>query len=75
MTYQVEEVEHERDKNIVIRLKGEDASFQASAYGVSIYLTEDIADKIAFHIRAIIEDRFRAKEIQNNAGQNTKSSL
>ena len=67
MTYQVEEVEHEKERNIVIRLKGEDASFQASAYRVSIYLTEDVADKIAFHIRAIVEDRFRAKESQKTS--------
>ena len=64
MTYQVEEVEHERDKNIVIRLKGEDASFQASAYGVSIYLDEKTADSISFHINTIIADRQRARDSQ-----------
>lgn len=63
MTYQVEEVEHEKERNIVIRLKGEDASFQASAYGVSIYLTEDVADKISFQINCIIQDRDRRKHL------------
>ena len=62
MTYQVEEVEHEKKRNIVIRLKGEDASFQASAYGVSIYLTEEVASSIAWHIQTICEDRKRTKD-------------
>jgi hypothetical protein len=62
MTYQVEEVPNEKDKNIVIRLRGEDVSFQASAYGVSVYLDEKTADSIAFHIQSIIQDRARQKK-------------
>lgn len=58
-TYSVEEVEGEADKNIVIRLRGDDITFNATGYSLYVYLNEDIADKIAFQINAIIEDRSR----------------
>jgi len=57
--YSVDEVPNESYKNIVIRLKGSDISFVATGESISIYLDEDIADKIAFQINAIIEDRSR----------------
>ena len=66
MTYQVEEVEHKKERNIVIRLKGEDVSFQASAYGVSVYLDEKTAGSIWFHLGVILQEREkkkRAKEL------------
>ncbi len=61
-SYSVEEVEGEPNKNIAIRLAGEDISFQASGWSVSIYISEDIADKIAFQIQSILQDRERRKE-------------
>lgn len=59
MTYSVEEVKDEPDKRIAIRLKGDDISFIASSYSLSIYIDEKTADSIAFHIQAILEDRKR----------------
>lgn len=59
MKYSVDEVKEEKDKNIVIRLKGEDISFIASPNSVSIYLDEKVADSISWHIQTILEDRKR----------------
>lgn len=59
MKYSVDEVKNEPDKNIVIKLKGEDISFIATSYSVSIYIDEKTADSIAFHLQAILEDRKR----------------
>lgn len=47
------------DKNICVRLSGEDIKFVATEYSISLFVDEDIADKIAFQINAIIEDRSR----------------
>lgn len=57
--YSVDEVPNESDKNIVIRLRGENISYMAQNGTLSIYLNEKTADSIAFHIQAIIEDRSR----------------
>ena len=69
MTYQVEEVENEKDKNIVIRLRGEDISYLAQNGNISIYLDEETANHIAWHIQTICEDRQRTKEKQNKSLQ------
>ena len=46
------------EKNIAIRLRGEDISFQASGYAVTIYINEDMADKISFNLSTILQDRY-----------------
>ena len=46
------------DENIVIRFSGEDISFQASNHSLSIYINEDMADKISFNLSTILQDRY-----------------
>ena len=46
-----------KDKNIAIRLSGEDISFQANEYSVSVYITEEQADKISYKLQEILKDR------------------
>mgnify|MGYP001564363646 CR=1 FL=1 len=50
------------DKNIQIRISGEDIKFIATEYSVSIFLNEDEADKIAFHLSTILQDRDYSKK-------------
>ena len=64
MQYKVEEVEGEKDRNIVIRLIGNDVSFVATRGGVDIYIDEKTADSIAFHIQSIIQDRDLREKIK-----------
>jgi hypothetical protein len=59
MKYSVDEVKEEKDKNIVIRLSGDDLSYLVQNGKLSIYLDEKIADSIAWHIQTILEDRKR----------------
>lgn len=66
MKYRVDEVENTSDKNIIIRISGEDISFTATNYGVSIYLDEKTADSIAFNIQTILQDRERKKSEKNS---------
>ena len=49
------------DENIVIRFRGEDISFQASNYSLSIYINEDMADKISFNLSTILQDRYHRR--------------
>ncbi|MCK9370575.1 hypothetical protein M0R04_11755 [Candidatus Dojkabacteria bacterium] len=69
MKSSVDEVPYEKDKNIAIRFAGEDISFQASSWSVSVYINEEVADSLIFHLSTILQDRERRKEIHNNAGQ------
>jgi len=61
----IEEVEQ---KDIVMRFDGNDARFMASEGKVSIYITESMADSIAFHLNTILQDRERSREVRG--GQN-----
>lgn len=63
MKLRVDEIENEPDKNICIRLSGEDISFTATNYSVSVYIDEDCADKIAFQLQSILQDREQRKEL------------
>ena len=45
------------ENNIAIRLSGEDIVFQASGYAVTIYINEDLADKISFQLSTMLQDR------------------
>ena len=56
MKYSVDEVIGDKDKNIAIRLSGEDIVFQASNYSLSVYLDKETADKIAFQIQSLLQD-------------------
>ena len=51
------DINDSEDKNIAIRLSGEDISFQASGYSVHIYITEEQADKISYKLQEILKDR------------------
>ena len=51
------DINDSEDKNIAIRLSGEDISFQASGYSVNIYITEEQADKISYKLQEILKDR------------------
>lgn len=62
MNIKVEEVEKEKENNIVLRISGFDIQFFANPYGVSIYFNEDIADKIAFQISSLLQDIERRKK-------------
>ena len=67
MKFSVEEVylsnNDVEENNIVIRLSGNDISFQATAYGISIYINEDLADKISFHLQSILQDRHNRRNL------------
>ncbi len=65
MKIQIDEVEGEKDKNIAIRLSGGDIKFLASEYSCSIYIDEDIADSLVFHLGTILQDRERRKDLTN----------
>ena len=62
MKYIIEEVKGEPDKNIVMRFRGDDIVFVATANNISLYIDERTADSIAFHLQTIIEDRKRQKK-------------
>jgi len=53
------------DKNIQIRLSGEDIKFIATEYSVSIFIDEDLADRLAFHIGAVLQD-IKLKKLLTN---------
>ena len=57
------------DKNIAIRLSGEDISFQASGYSVSVYITEEQADKISYKLQEILKDRHYRRNPQEIAAK------
>jgi hypothetical protein len=74
MKYSVEDLEKGVGKdnlqNIQIRLSGDDIKFVVTEYSVSLFIDENTADSLQFHISTIIQDRERRKESQNKAGQN-----
>ena len=51
----------ERDKTIQIRLSGEDIKFVATEYSMSFFIDEDCADRIAFQLQTILQDRYYRK--------------
>ena len=55
--------ELEKKKNILVRLSGNDIKFIATEYSLSFYLDNNLADKLAFQLTAILEDRYRRKEL------------
>lgn len=60
------------DNNKSIQVVINDVKFNCDAIGkpyIMFWVDEDIADKLAFHLRAVVEDRQRVKEKQNKAGQ------
>ncbi len=44
------------DKNIQIRFSGEDIKFIATEYSLSIFIDEDLADKLSFQISSLLQD-------------------
>jgi len=59
----VDEVRGE-DK-ILVRLSGEDIKFIVSEYSLSFYLDDDLADKLAFQLGAVLQDRQQRKDLTN----------
>ncbi len=53
----IDEVPEWKKDNICIRVSGLDLKFQASNYSLSLFIDEDEADKIAFQLNAILQDR------------------
>lgn len=60
MKVEVEEVE--KENTIALRISGFDIKFLANPYSISVYFNEDIADKIAFQIGSVLQDRERRKK-------------
>ena len=52
-----------RDKDIQIRLSGENIKFLATEYSISIFVSEDEGDKLAFHINSLLQERNRKKDL------------
>ena len=52
-----EGVGQKKDKTIQIRLSGDDIKFVATEYSISLFVDEDLADKISFHLQNILQDR------------------
>ncbi len=44
------------DKNIQIRFSGEDIKFIGTEYSLSIFIDEDLADKLSFQISSLLQD-------------------
>ena len=65
----VDEIPLEKTNNILVRLHLEenDSTFIITRNDISFTINESDADKLAFHIQAIIEDRQRAKDNHNKA--------
>ena len=66
MKIKVEELPLENDKPIVIRFRNDsadDLTYVASNGSISIYIDEDNADKIAFQLSSILQDRERRKSL------------
>ena len=61
MKLDVYEVEHEKDKPIAIRFKGEDLSYLIVNGTITIYLDADFSDKLAFQIGSILQEIERKK--------------
>ena len=59
MKLDVYEVEHEKDKPIAIRFKGEDLSYMIVNGTITIYLDADNSDKLAFQISSLLQDMER----------------
>lgn len=55
----VDEVDFENDKNICIRFSGEDIKFIVTEYSVAVYINNEIADSLQFHLGSILQDRER----------------
>ena len=58
----VDEVPEWKEDNICIRIVGTDVKFQSSNYGISIFIDEEEADKIAFQLNSILQDRERKEK-------------
>ena len=66
MKITVDEVEgkgvgENNDKNIQIRISGEDIKFIATEYSLSIFIDEKEGDKLAFEINCILQEIERKK--------------
>ncbi len=60
---QIEEkgVGENNDKNIQIRISGEDIKFIATEYSLSVFIDEDEADKLSFQIGSVLQEIERRK--------------
>ena len=60
MQISVDLLEHgvglKRNQNIQIRLSGDDIKFIATEYSLSIFIDEDLADKLAFQIQSLLQE-------------------
>ena len=56
-------VGEKKDKNIQIKISGGDIKFVATEYSVSLFLDEEIADKLAIQLSFLLEDRRRRKDL------------
>ncbi len=61
MILDVYEVEHEKDKPIAIRFKGEDLSYLIVNGTITIYLDADMGDKLSFQIGSLLQEIERTK--------------
>ena len=62
MKLSVDEVDTPNKNNIAIRFAGNGVNFQASDYGISVYIDEQTADSVAFHLQSILQDRERKRK-------------
>lgn len=52
------------NQDIQIRLSGDDIKFVVTEYSVSLFIDEDCADSLQFHLSTILQNRERKKEIK-----------
>ena len=60
---QIDEIKEWKEDNICIRIRGEDLKFQTSEWAVALFIDEDEAEKIVFHLETILQERNRKKEL------------
>ena len=62
MKLDVYEIKEDPKKPIAIQLRGEDFTFVASSSSVFFTLDADMADKLAFQIGSLLQDRERKNQ-------------
>ena len=66
MEFIVDDVLHEADHPIMIKLKGDDLHFVAQASSIAIFVDEKSASDIATQIGFVLQDRNLRKDQENN---------
>lgn len=65
MKINVDQVPHEKNV-IAVRLSGDDVQFHAGNRNITLYLNDEEADKVAFQIGSVLQDKERKDDTRVN---------